>query len=489
MMSVHFATSSGIPAASSLPTPADTLVRSGLKSLHDGLYGKAAESFRQAGLAAPGDPAPDLFIAFTFWWRMIQDRSDRSLDEPFLRTAGEVIETGGLRLDSTPDDVRLLTCVGTAHILLSQVEGLRRNIFKAAQEARRGKKMLQAALEIDPSQRDALFGLGAYNYYTERLPGLARGLLFMPRGDAELGLRQLRTLASSSAYFSTDARLLLALICGSKDEQCYDDALAHLKAALAEDPDSPLLLASIGGVKMRLGDYAEAIRSFEDSLTAAKGEGAERLQQRRLLKLYLAEALTADWRLARARETLADVGDRATLSERDRQLSDRISLEIAQKAGEREIVPAPLPEQHGGATALPARTPPVPPMANRMRTALAALDRGQEAEALAILDNAAESHPGDPLPRFLIGKIQFVGGRFAEADRELDAARECAPDPPSWMAGWIELYQGLGEKARGHRSVAQAHFRAASEIRRFRSAERGLLELQEGVPPHRRCRP
>src|SRR5439155_27361892 len=66
------------PAPSSLPSAAEGLVRSGLKDLHDGLYAKAEGSFRGAALAAPGDPEPDLFIAFTLWWRMIQNRSDRT---------------------------------------------------------------------------------------------------------------------------------------------------------------------------------------------------------------------------------------------------------------------------------------------------------------------------------------------------------------------------------------------------------------------------
>ena len=473
----------GSPAASSLPAPADAIVRSGLKELHEGLYAKAEESFRQAARAAPGDPAPDLFIAFTFWWRMIQDRSDRSLDEAFLRAASHVVETGGLRLETTPGDVRLLTCVGTAHILRSQVEGLRRNFFRAAQEARRGKKMLEAALGIDPSQRDPLFGLGAYTYYTEKLPGLARGLLFMPKGDAELGLKQLRTTASSGAYFNMDARLLLALICGSKDEQCYDDALGHLNAA------PPLLLGSIGGVKMRLGYYPEAIRAFEGALASATGESTERLEQRRLLKLYLAEALTADWHLARARKTLKDVGDCTTLPARERQLSERVAAEIAQKGGEQEIAPAHVQEDGHPPADVAAKNPPASRPAVRVQAALAALDRGNESEAIALLKTAAEARPGDPLPRFLMAKVHFDRGRFADAERELDAARERAPDPPAWMGGWMELYHGLVERAREHRAAAQAHFRSASEVRRFRSAERGILELQEGVPPHGRCRP
>jgi len=366
---------------------------------------------------------------------------------------------------------------------------LRRNFFKAAQEARRGKKMLEAAQQIDPTQRDALFGLGAYNYYTEKLPGLARGLLFMPKGDAELGLTQLRTTASSSSYFNTDARLLLALICGSKDEQCYEDALGHLSAALAEVPTSPLLLGSVGGVKTRLGYYPEAIRAFEKALSSASGESNERLEQRRVLKVYLAEALTADWQLARARDTLKDIGDLSALPARERQLSERVGTEIAQKGGDLVIAPARLPDDNQRPADLAAKNPSASRMAVRVRAALAALDRGNDSEAIALLGAAAGAHPGDPLPRFLMGKIHFDRGRFADAERELDAAQERAPDPPAWMAGWIELYRGLVEKAHGHGAAAEAHFRAASEVRRFRSAERGILELQEGVPPHARCRP
>jgi tetratricopeptide (TPR) repeat protein len=477
------------PVVSTLPATADAFVRSGLKDLHDGLYAKAEESFQQAARAAPGDPAPDLFIAFTFWWRMIQDRSDRTLDDAFLRAAGHVIENGQNRLEAAPGDVRLLSCVGTAHILSSQVEGLRRNFLKAAQEARRGKKMLEDALEIDPSQPDTLFGLGAYNYYTEKVPGLARGLLFMPRGNAELGLRQLKTTASSNAYFNTDARLLLALICGSKDEQCYDDALRHLNLALAEDPASPLLLASIGGVKMKLGYYAEAIRAFEKALASASGASSERRAQRRTLQLYLAEALTADWRLGRASEALKGVGDLATLPARERQLSERVAVEIAQKGGEQEIAPASVAEDRPDPAILAAKRVSAPGPAGRVHEALLLLERGKDPEALALLGAAAADRPGDPLPRFLMGKIHFERGRFTEAARELDAALERAPNPPAWMAGWIEIYDGLVERARGHRDVAHAHFRSASEVRRFRSAERGFLELQEGVPPHGRCRP
>jgi hypothetical protein len=69
------------------------------------------------------------------------------------------------------------------------------------------------------------------------------------------------------------------------------------------------------------------------------------------------------------------------------------------------------------------------------------------------------------------------------------AAFERVEDPPSWMSGWIALYRGLSAKALGRRQAARSHFQAASEVRHFRSVDRAILELQEGVPPHGRCAP
>lgn len=459
--------------AASLPADAGGLIRSGLKELHDGLYEKAETTFRAAASAAPDDPAPQLFIAFTYWWRTLEDRSDRSRDAPFLAAVEKAVADGERLLKTDPRDRRVLVAVGTVHILRSQLEAMRRNLFKAGQEARRGKKMLETALALDPGSADALFGLGAYNYYTEKIPGLARGLLFMPRGDAALGLAQLKTLAASDAYLSADARLLLAIICGHRDERCYGDAMAHLQIAIRKNPDSPLVRATIAALEMRLGEYARAVRDLESAVAAAAGPGEERLRQRRMLSVYLADALVSDWRLDRAEEILRKAGSPASLALRERQVVERLNLEIAAKRGEAPGEPRPA----GGS------------LSSLIKSALRAQDEGRDADARSLLATATASFPGSPLPRFLSGRLEFLAGRYPEAEAALSAAVERAPDAPPWMSGWILLYRGLSEKALGRRLAARARFRAATEVRHFRSVDRAFLELQEGVPPHGRCAP
>ncbi|HEV8699920.1 MAG TPA: tetratricopeptide repeat protein [Candidatus Polarisedimenticolia bacterium] len=468
------ALAAALPARAATPPPdSGSLIRSGLKELHDGLYGKAEATFRSAARAAPDDPAPQMFIAFTYWWRTLEDRGDRSWDAPFLSAVESAVASGERLLEVDPRDRRVLVAVGTVHILRSQVEAMRKNLFKAGQEARRGKKKLEAALAVDPGYADALFGLGAYNYYTEKIPGLARGLLFMPRGDSELGLAQLKTLAASDAYFSADARLLLALICGHRDERCYGDAMAHLKEARRRNPDSPLVQGSMAGLEMRLGEYSSAVRDLDSALAAAAGPGKERLRQRRTLRVYLADALVSDWRLDRAEGILRTVGDPASLPPRERQVVERLRVELAFKRGDGAGGSA------GGG----------PSLRSLVESALRAQDGKRDEEARRLLATAAGAFPQSPLPRFLSGRLEFLAGRYQEAEGSFQAALERAPSPPPWMSGWILLYRGLSEKALGRRLGARAHFQAASEVRHFRSIDRAWLELQEGVPPHGRCAP
>jgi tetratricopeptide (TPR) repeat protein len=441
---------------SGLPGQVEEQIRAGLDDLHSGLYERAERSFHAAMRAVPDDPTPALFLALDYWWRTVQDRSDSSLEAPFLEAVERVVTEGERRLQNAPGDTRVLTCVGTAHILRSQVEAMRKNYFKSSQEAKKGKKQLEAVLAIAPDDKNALFGLGAYNYYTERVPGIARGFLFMPKGDSERGLEQLKAAASSDSYFSVEARLLLALIYGGRDERCYEQALSHLRAVLKTHPKSPLVLGSIGGIKMRLGYYDEATRAFEDALDAASGDEPERARQRRFLNLYLAEALAADWRLQPAIEALKRAGSAATLPAREQRVFEHVRAELDQKKG--------------------------------LGAALAAQASGRDDVAVTMLETLAQKTPIDPRPRFLLGRLRFQQGRFADADRELATARTIATDPAPWMAGWIELYRGLALRSLGRNAEAMDHFRAASEIKKFRSAERALMEMSASAKKRGRCR-
>lgn len=434
-------------------------VGAALVDLHHGLYERAEAGFRAASRAAPDDPQPHLLVAFVYWLRFLDDRSATERDVPFRAAIDEVVARGERRLALGPGDAATLSSLGTAHIFLFHLEAVRKNHRRAAQDARRGKKLLEEALLLDPAGPDPLFALGAYNYYASQIPALARGLaafLGLPGGNRALGLEQLRQVAGSRSLFRVSGRLLLASICGARDERCYEQAIRHLDRALDDAPGSALVLGSRGSLELRIGDHAAAARSFEAALRAAAGADPGRLRQQRALGLLLAEALVAGWRLEEAEAALAAPGSgREGLSARERRTLERLEEELSIKKRESEV-----------------------------RAALRAEDEPGRNRALAGLRRAAESRPGEPLLHLVMGRLLRLLGRPEEAAPELDRASAVADLAPPWVQGWLELEQGLLQRALGRPRAARAHFKRASEVRRFRSADQALLELarDEGMP-------
>jgi tetratricopeptide (TPR) repeat protein len=439
--------------------PAADAIAQGLEALHRGLNRRAGEAFRAAAREAPDDPEPAMLVALTYWWRLLQDRSDTALDAPFRAAIEETLARATRRLERSPGDPSAAGSMGTVRVLGFHLEAVRRNYRRAAQEARLGTRILEESLASHPDPPDAAFALGAYDYYADRIPTLARGLaafLRLPGGDRDRGLALLRRVADSRSRLRTTARLLLAMVCGSPEERCYADAEAHLRAALRDHPSSPLILGSLGELSLRLGRHDEAAGHFTEALRAAAGEGAEPAEQRRTLQLLLAEARLEAWRLDETASILAAVeAERVEPGGREARRLERLAAELAARREQAWAV------------------------------RVFELERGgRGGESAALLRREAAAHPGDPLRRLLLGRHLWHGGKATEAARELDAAAErVTAETPPWVSGWLEIYRGLADRALGRQRSARAHFRRAAEVRRFRSADRALFELASAEPP------
>lgn len=410
-------------------------VTTGLTELHRGLYSRAERRFRTLAAAAPGDPAPLFLVSFSRWWSLLLERPKGSYeDEVFDQMIEAAIAEGRRKIEEDPDDYRSMAVVGGAHILRAHVEALRRNFFRGAREAGRGKKLLEAALEYDPSFEVALFPLGAFNYYADNVPLIVKGLrflLFLPGGDRDRGLQQIRTVAESESPFRLDARLLLSEICSSDDERSYLDAIEHLDRAIVVSPDSPVVLAASGRLHNRLAYYEAAEELFKRALAAAYDDAPERTRQRLRLHLAIAEAAIAGWRLDRGEEHLRQV---------------------------------PLEGREMSPSLLAAR---------------ARLQRELD-----------DKRSGDPWVRnFGEGLRRFHEEQYAGALDSFAAARQAADSSPSWFEGGIALYSGIAERHLGNDRRAKEWLRRAAGVRRFRSADRARLELRGEAPENPGCAP
>ncbi|HYV85183.1 MAG TPA: hypothetical protein VFB49_04660 [Patescibacteria group bacterium] len=434
----------------------------GLLALHQGDYSRAFEQFKRAVDAAPGDPGPLFFCVFSRWWQMIFADETPSHDTgawtAFEQAYDAATGAAGARLESTPGDPSALTALGASEVLRAHLEAIAGSYFRAGGEARRGKKALRQALDRSPDLDEALFAMGALNYFADRVPLVVktiRPLLFLPGGDAPLGLSQVRHVAFGHGRLRIDGRLLLGMVCADHFQRAFKEALAHLEVARAETGDSPLIAAAIGDLQERLGEPDEAAATLGGAAERALGPGPERARQRRWLRLGQAEALTAGWRLDEADAALrAAQEEPGSASSAMQRLDRRIREELAVK-----------------------------------RTACPAGGDGDRTDPLGALGAAILADPAAPTPRLARGRLLYLAGRDQEALGDLAVAVDGSSDGPSWLQGWSQIYAGLAEARLGRAAAARDHFRAASAVRRFRSSDRGLLELGERGKDAALCAP
>lgn len=445
-----------IPAGSAVvcPTcPAGPPINAGLQALHRGDYRRAFDEFKRAADAAPGSPEPLFYPVFGRWWQFLfaegpGARPDGAFDQAF-EAARDAATT---RLDQSKDDPGALAALGGVEVLKAHVEAMRGNYWHSGQEARRGKKALEQALQKSPDEPAALFPMGALNYYADRVPLVVRGLrvlFFIPGGDAPLGLKQIRQVAEGQGTLRLEGRLLLGLICADKYQMAYDEALAHLDQARRESGGSALVRAAIGDLQIRLGREGDALTTLRAGLDEALPDGPEGARQRRWLRLGIIEALTAGWRLGEAEAELKRAqAEPATLSEPLRKTEARVISELQARR-------QALPHWNGDDA-----------------------DRRSGSPARLELDRALAAAPDAPIPRLLRARLALDEGDAATAVALLrPAAAGLTPETPAWIDGSVELLLGLGLRETGDARGARTHLDRAAAVRRFRLAEQARLEL------------
>ena len=151
-----------------------------------------------------------------------------------------MISLAQTRLGKNPKDAEAAVLGGTAHILRTQLLGRQKKAMAAANEAKRGRRVL-----LQTQDPDALFGLGSYNYSIDQLQGAARSLravMGIPAGDREEGLRQLERAAREGTRFGLESRLLLMSIYAGKRERQLVAASRQAERLVAEHGEAVVAL-------------------------------------------------------------------------------------------------------------------------------------------------------------------------------------------------------------------------------------------------------
>ena len=481
-------------------TSAPAGVDIGIEALRQGRFVRAGDQFALVSREAPQAAEGPFFEAFLLWWRLL-DRTSPEEARP-LRLAMEErlaeTERRAREIARTSDPVvrqRALTFLGTALLLEAQSKVARGAHLSAASAARQGHQALSEVLEAQPDSPDALFAMGVYNYFADKMSAFVKGLrflLFIPGGDAERGLSQLEACADNSRIFGTESLLLLGHIYSGNFERDFTKALVYVSRAATRHPDSPLIALVRADLLFKLGRLKEAsatatgalrmIRSSTGYAPDLEGLAAHRISA---CTLELHDPLTA---MAQAEEDLK-LSSTGTSLTRRRFAALLVAAARESGAPERALSPLErlaLPPDELESIRSRVRSSRPDPLAGPRASALQSFALGREDQALHAIQALLDEHPDDQRLQYDYGRMLQQQGRAAEAQSHLLLALEGDVQTRHVdIAGWALLRLGWAREAAGERAVALTYYRRASQLKHFtfQAAALDLLDHPALSPP------
>ncbi len=161
-------------------------------------------------------PQSNFLDVLSGWWKINIDRKNEKLDEEFNNKVNKTLDVCDAILDKNPDDFNALFYKGGALGYRGLLKSLRESWLSAADDGKQSLNLMDRALEINPGNKEALLGIGIYNYFAEyvpfRYPFLKPLLIIFPKGDKVKGLAQIKEAAQNSKIATYEAHYIIAYL-------------------------------------------------------------------------------------------------------------------------------------------------------------------------------------------------------------------------------------------------------------------------------------
>ena len=191
-------------------------IKAGLDALYDMRFDEADAQFEVVSEEYDEHPVGPFLEALTTWWQILLDLSDARYDEAFYAAMTNVIERCDQLLVEDRENFDAIFFKGMALGFRGRLRSNRRDWLRAAADGKRAMDYVLAVADTDSTNHDYVFGRGLYHYYAALIPKrypFARAITtFLPPGDRELGLAELKRTAAHGYFLRTEATYFLLMI-------------------------------------------------------------------------------------------------------------------------------------------------------------------------------------------------------------------------------------------------------------------------------------
>lgn len=246
-------------------------VNQSMNDLYNFKFEKAEQQFEYLRYKYAWHPLPYFLLGLSEWWKIMPDLSDTGHDDTFLAYMDTVIMRAEAMHEVPEREVEasffLAAAYGFQGRLYSSEE--RKNWRKAAVVGKNALKYMSEIRGKDELSVELLFGEGLYNYFSvwvgENYFLLKPVVALFPKGDKELGMKQLREVSYNAFYTRTEAMVFLMRILNSYEND--QSGAFHIAEYLHQTyPDNPYFHRYYARMLYSMGRFSAARPVCEDIL-------------------------------------------------------------------------------------------------------------------------------------------------------------------------------------------------------------------------------
>ena len=243
----------------------DERIQEGIDLIYSLQFESADNHFLKIIESDPENPLGYFFRAMVAWWRILIDLEDDSNDEKFYDLLELCIEVCNARLKKNPFDFDSVLFKGGALGFRGRLRGDRGDYLGAARDGLRALPLLNKSREMEATNKDILFGQGLYNYFADVMPKrhkiLRPIMFFLPEGDREGGLSQLRLAAREGRYAKAEAAYFLAQIYRVFEDDFYS-SLPYLESLYKRYSDNALFHRYLARNLIEVGQWQRGAKLY-----------------------------------------------------------------------------------------------------------------------------------------------------------------------------------------------------------------------------------
>ncbi len=243
--------------------------------LYNFRFHEADREIRWLKYRFPNHPMPHFMLALAEWWKIVPNTDVTLYDDRMLMHLDSAIALGKKLYAQKENKVEPAFFLSASYAFKGRLHSERKQWAKATFAGKNALKYLEECKGKGELSPELLFGDGIYNYYAQWIPreypALKPILMFFPKGNKELGIKQLEEVANQAFYTRTEARYFLLQIYSMEDQ--YEKALELARYMNKTYPDNPYFeryLCRTAFVAGRASEAQAAARSILNKISLGK---------------------------------------------------------------------------------------------------------------------------------------------------------------------------------------------------------------------------